>query len=160
MAHQPVIAVIGAGDAPADVRALAFEVGCEIAAHKAVLVCGGLGGVMEAAARGAKSAGGETIGILPGDTWKDANPFIDIPIATGLGYARNILVVRAADAVIAINGNYGTLSEVAFSLIEKKPIVSLESWEVDPGIHKAKDSKEAVELVFRLIGPTESDGES
>ena len=160
MKRKPVIAVIGGNHCSAKIARVAEEVGRLIAERGARLVCGGLGGVMEAAARGAKSAGGETIGILPGDTWKDANPFIDIPIATGLGYARNILVVRAADAVIAINGNYGTLSEVAFSLIEKKPIVSLESWEVDPGIHKAKDSKEAVELVFRLIGPTESDGES
>lgn len=151
MKRKPIIAVIGGNQCSAKIARVAEEVGCLIAERGARLVCGGLGGVMEAAARGAKSAGGETIGILPGDTWKDANPFIDIPIATGLGYARNILVVRTADAVIAINGNYGTLSEVAFSLIEKKPIVSLESWEVDPGILKAKDPQEAVELAFRFI---------
>jgi uncharacterized protein (TIGR00725 family) len=151
MKPKPMIAVIGGNRCSAKVARLAEEVGRLIAQRGACLVCGGLGGVMEAAARGAKAAGGETIGILPGFSRGEANPYIDIAIPTGLGYVRNALVVRAADAVIAINGSHGTLSEVAFSLIERKPIVSLDSWEVDPAVHKAKNPKEAVELAFQLI---------
>ena len=107
---------------------------------------------MEAAARGAKSAGGQTIGILPGTNPDEANPFIDIAIATGLGYIRNVLVVRASDAVIAIEGKAGTLSEIAFSLIERKPVVSLGSWDADPSVVKAESPDDSVQKVFRLIG--------
>ncbi|MBW1839257.1 MAG: TIGR00725 family protein, partial [Deltaproteobacteria bacterium] len=104
------IGVIGAGQCSSEIEKLAEEVGKEIARNKAVLVCGGLGGVMEASARGAKQEGGNTIGILPGVSFEDANPFIDIPIVTGLSHARNVLVVRSSHALIAIEGGYGTLS--------------------------------------------------
>ena len=151
MNRKPLIAVIGGSECSERIARLAEEVGRLIAQRGARLVCGGLGGVMEAAARGAKSGGGETIGILPGKDPRQANRYIDIPITTGLGYVRNVLVVRAADAVVAIDGKSGTLSEVAFAMIEKKPLVSLESWDVDPSIRKASNPYETVELAFHLI---------
>ena len=151
MTRKPLIAVIGGGECPERISKMAEEVGRLIAERGARLLCGGLGGVMEAAARGAKTGGGETVGILPGSDPDEANPYIDIPIATGLGYVRNVLIVRAADGVIAVNGKSGTLSEVAFSMIEKKPLISLESWEPDATIQKAKDAHESVEMVFKLI---------
>ena len=151
MKRKPHIAVIGGEECTNRVEGLAEEVGRLIAQRGGRLVCGGLGGVMMAAARGAKSAGGETIGILPGNDRGDANPFIDISIPTGLGYVRNVLVVRSSDAVIAIGGRSGTLSEIAFSLIEGKPVIGLESLQVDPPIPKAKDPHDSVETIFRLI---------
>ena len=105
--------------------------GRELAARGAVLVCGGLGGVMEAACRGAKDAGGRTVGILPGTDRAAANPFVDTAIPTGLGEARNALVVRAADALIAVGGGYGTLSEIALALKAGKPVVGLDSWDIE-----------------------------
>ncbi|HXR23780.1 MAG TPA: TIGR00725 family protein, partial [Candidatus Binataceae bacterium] len=110
MARCKTIAVIGAADAPAEVADLAFAVGHEIATQGATLICGGLGGVMEAAARGARAAGGHTIGILPGYEPGDANPYIEFVIATGMGQARNVIVVASAAAVIAFAGEGGTLS--------------------------------------------------
>jgi len=110
------VAVAGPGEASAEERDAAEAVGRELARRGAVLVCGGLGGVMEAACRGAKQAGGTTVGILAGKDRSDANPFVDIAIATGLGQARNAVIVRAADAVVAIGGGYGTLSEIALAL--------------------------------------------
>ena len=107
------IAVIGAEHPSQEEARLAEEVGRELARRGAILICGGLGGVMEAACKGASSEGGVTIGILPGDNPKTANPYVQIPIVTGIGYARNIIVVRTARAVIAIDGSYGTLSEIA-----------------------------------------------
>ena len=151
MNRKLLIAVIGSGECSDRIARLAEEVGRLIAEKGARLVCGGLGGVMIAAARGAKAAGGETIGILPGNDPREANPYIDIPIPTDLGYIRNALVVRAADGVVAISGRYGTLSEIAFSMIEKKPIICLESFEVDSSIQKAKDAGEAVKLIFKMI---------
>jgi uncharacterized protein (TIGR00725 family) len=112
-----------------------------------VVVCGGLGGVMEAACRGAKDAGGMTIGILPGTDRSAANPYVDVAIPTGLGEARNALVVRAADAVIAIGGGYGTLSEVAFALKAGKRVVGLGTWEID-GVEAAGSPEAAVETVL------------
>lgn len=154
MSRPPVIAVIGENDPPPDVAALAEAVGAEIASAGAVLVCGGLGGVMEAACRGARGKGGITIGILPGTRPTDANPHVTYAIPTGLGHARNILVVRAAQAVIAIGGRYGTLSEIAFAKIEGIPVIGLRTWELkragldeDP-IRRAADPKEAVALAL------------
>ncbi len=158
MNRKPLIAVIGSSECSDRILRLAEDVGRLIAQRGARLVCGGLGGVMEAAARGAKAAGGETIGILPGSDPGEANPYIDIPIATGLGYVRNVIVIRASDAVIAIDGRSGTLSEVAFSLIERKPIVGLESWDVDASIRKANDPQESVEMAFQFIGDGKSRG--
>jgi uncharacterized protein (TIGR00725 family) len=110
-------------------------------------VCGGLGGVMEAACRGAKDAGGTTVGILPGTDRAAANPFVDVAVATGLGEARNALVVRAADAVIAIGGGYGTLSEIALALKAGKRVVGLETWDVE-GVEVADSPAAAVEAVL------------
>ncbi|HYR63766.1 MAG TPA: TIGR00725 family protein [Actinomycetota bacterium] len=126
------LAVIGPSRATPAVEAAAFEVGALVAASGAILVCGGGGGAMEAACRGAKSAGGVTVGILPGATRADANPSVDIALPTGMGEARNTLVVRAADAVIAVGGGVGTLSEIGLALKMGKPVVGLGTWEVAP----------------------------
>lgn len=151
------IAVVGESQASAEVAKLAEEVGMEIAKAGAVLVCGGLKGVMEAASRGAKSAGGTTIGILPGSRREEANPYIDYPIITGIGYARNKLVVKTGHVVIAIGGSYGTLSEVAFALGYEIPVVGLKTWQmihhsgqIDKKIHYASSPKEAVALALKL----------
>ena len=131
--RQLLISVIGRGyGASSHAMELAEEVGRLLAERGATVVCGGLNGVMEAACRGAKSAGGTTIGILPGSDPTAANEWVDIPIPTGLGYARNILVVKAGAAVIAVAGAYGTLSEIGHSLAEDKPVIGLETWELDP----------------------------
>ena len=111
-------------------REAAVRVGELIAIAGAVLVCGGLGGVMEAAALGAKKAGGLTIGILPGGSTAEANPSIDVPVATGIGYARNAIVALNADALIAIDGEYGTLSEIAYGIIYGKTVVGLGTWDI------------------------------
>jgi len=141
------VAVIGGSRPGRTALDQAFEVGKLLARRGAVLVCGGLGGVMEAAARGARSEGGLAIGILPGAGPAEANPCIDIPIATGLGYTRNSLVVMNADAVIAVDGEYGTLSEIAYGLIYGKKVVGLGTWEVK-GVLPARDPEEAVRLVL------------
>jgi hypothetical protein len=141
------VAVIGGSRADREALAQAAEVGRLLAAGGAVLVCGGLGGVMEAAARGARDAGGLTVGILPGADPAAANPSIDLPIATGLGYARNSLVVLNADAVIAVDGEYGTLSEIAYALIYGKRVVGLGTWEIG-GVTPARDPAEAVRLAL------------
>jgi uncharacterized protein (TIGR00725 family) len=125
---RPYIAVVGAGEASAEDALVAEQVGRGLAEAGAVVVCGGLGGVMEAACRGAKSAGGTTVGILPGARRQDANPYVDVAIATGLGEARNALVVRAVDAVIAVGGEYGTLSEIALALKSRTPVIGIDTW--------------------------------
>jgi len=145
------IGVIGNGACPDEVEKLAAEVGREIAQREGILICGGLGGVMEGAARGAKEKGGLTVGIIPGDSPFQANSFIDIPIVTGLGYARNIIVVRSSEALIAIHGQYGTLSEIAFALQLKVPIVGLNTWGVSADIIPASNPVDAVEKAFSLI---------
>src|SRR5581483_3976079 len=128
---QPYVAVVGPGEGAAapDQLEAAEEVGRLLAAAGAVVVCGGLGGAMEAACRGAKSAGGTTLGILPGRDRAGANRFVDLAVATGLGEARNALVVRAADALVAVGGGYGTLSEIALALKAGTPVVGLGTWE-------------------------------
>jgi uncharacterized protein (TIGR00725 family) len=141
------VAVIGGSRPGRAALDQAFEVGRLLAAGGAVLVCGGLGGVMEAAARGAKAGGGLAVGILPGADPSEANPSIDIPIATGLGYTRNSLVVMNADVVIAVDGEYGTLSEIAYGLIYKKKVIGLGTWDVK-GVLAARDPEEAVRLAL------------
>jgi uncharacterized protein (TIGR00725 family) len=141
------IAVIGGSRAGRQALDTALEVGQLIARSGAVVVCGGLGGVMEAASRGAREEGGLVIGILPGGSGADANPWVDIPIATGLGYTRNSLVVMNADAVIAVDGEYGTLSEIAYGLILGKKVVGLGTWEVK-GVTVAATPEEAVRLAL------------
>lgn len=156
----PVISVIG-GHLPSPQEAvLAEEVGREIARRGAILVCGGLGGVMEAACRGASANGGMTLGVLPGDTRADANPYVQIPIVTGLGWARNIAVVKSGDAVIAVGGSYGTLSEIAHALQGGIPVVGLFTWSIsrngtpDSSIIKANSPADAVEKALSLISKT------
>jgi len=138
----------------------AYTVGRLIAMNGAALICGGLYGIMEAAARGAKSSGGMTLGILPGVNREDANKFIDIALPTGLGEARNAIIARASDALIAVGGSYGTLSEIAFALKFGKPVVALDSWKIsrqgDDRAHVVHvcTSEEAVEKVLSLLGVT------
>jgi len=138
------IGVIGGSEASEELLRLAERVGSLIASEGCVLVCGGLGGVMEAAAKGAKSAGGLTVGVLPGGSRSDANPYIDIAIATNMGHARNAIIAHTSDALIAVGGRYGTLSEISFGLALGKRVVSLKSWDVDPGIIAAGTPEEAV----------------
>jgi len=123
-----IIAVIGGSDAKPEHIRLAESVGQELAKKGVTVVCGGLSGVMEAVCRGVKSSGGNTIGILPGRSPKEANEFIDVPIVTSMGYARNVIVVHTGEAVIAIGGAFGTLSEIAHALGEQIPVISLSSW--------------------------------
>lgn len=125
-----MVAVVGSGECDSETAALAQEIGCRLAQRGLAVVCGGLGGVMAAVCRGAKTAGGLTIGILPGTDPAAANPWVDVPIASGLGEARNFLVVRAGQAVIAVGGEYGTLSEIAFALKIGKPVVGLRTWQL------------------------------
>jgi len=145
------IGVIGGSSCTEKTAKLAELVGREIAQIGAVLVCGGLGGVMEAACRGAKQAGGATIGILPNWSKESANEFVDIPIVTGLGDMRNLMVVRNSDAVIALPGKYGTLSEIAFCLNSATPLISLSNWNVSKKIIRARDAQQAVELAMQEI---------
>jgi hypothetical protein len=146
----PWIAVVGPGRADADEAAAAEAAGAAIADAGAVLVCGGLGGVREAACRGARSRAGTTVGLLPGPDREDANGWVLVAIPTGLGEARNALVVRAADAVVAIGGAWGTLSEIALALKAGKPVVGLATWELmlagEPveGVIRAHDAGDAV----------------
>ncbi len=127
----PYVAVVGPGEASARELAVAEAVGRELAVRGAVVVCGGLGGVMAAACRGAASAGGITVGILPGVDRSAANEWVGVAIATGLGEMRNALVVRSADAVVAVGGAYGTLSEIALALKTGVAVIGLGSWEID-----------------------------
>jgi len=153
---KPNIGILGPNDTTAEEYALGVDVGRCIATTGAVLVCGGLGGMMLAAAEGAKSEGGQTVGILPGNDRSAANPFIDTAIPAGLGVFRNAVLVNACDAVIAIHGSYGTLSEIAFALRLDIPVVGLDTWavqrngKVDPAIHIARSAQEAVDLAIRL----------
>ncbi len=133
---------------------MAETVGRVLALGGATLVCGGRGGVMEAACRGARSAGGLTVGILPGDDASAANPFVDVVIATGLGEARNAIVARAARAVVAIGGRYGTLSEIAFALKRGLPVVGINTWELatpDGGAPSLSIVQDPVEAARRAM---------
>jgi len=154
MTGAPYIAVVGAGAASAAQLDDAETVGRDLAAGGAVVVCGGLGGVMEAACRGAKEAGGTTLGILPGAERSAANAWVDVAVPTGLGEARNALVVRAADAVVAVAGEFGTLSEIALALKAGKPVIGLGTWELgrDPDpIMRARDSSDAAALALAAV---------
>ena len=145
------IAVFGASLCNEEVYELAKNVGREIAYNKALLVCGGLGGVMEAASRGAHETGGITIGILPDDNENSANPYTDIVIVTNLGHARNIVLAHTCHGAIAVTGSLGTLSEIAITLKLGKPVVGLNSWEVDPRIIKAVTPKDAVQKLIQAM---------
>src|SRR3954464_12046674 len=151
----PYVAVVGPGDADAAAERDGETAGRVLAEHGAVVVCGGLGGVMAAACRGAREAGGMTVGLLPGSDRAAANPWVAVAIATGLGELRNGLVVRAADAVIAVGGAFGTLSEIALALKRGKPVIGLGTWELDAPILRAADPEEAAALGFRHASGTE-----
>jgi uncharacterized protein (TIGR00725 family) len=148
VAGTPYIAVVGAGEASESETWLAEEVGAKLAEAGAVVVTGGLGGVMEAASRGAKSVLGRTLGLLPGDDRRAANGWVDVAVATGLGEMRNALIVRSADAIIAIGGGHGTLSEVAFALKTGKPVIGLGTWDIE-GMVQAADPGDAVARAIR-----------
>ena len=143
MAHRPYVAVIGPSDATSQETRNAEEIGRKLAEAGAVVVCGGLGGIMEAACRGASTAAGTTIGLLPGTDRDSANEYLQIALPTGLGELRNGLVIRAADAVIAVGGAYGTLSEIALALRTGVPVIGLNTWEIE-GIERVKSATEAV----------------
>jgi len=155
---SPVIAVCGSGSPSPDTDALAEEVGRLLGNAGATLVCGGLSGVMEAACRGAKEEGGTTIGILPGDDRRAANPHVDVAIATGMGEMRNGLLVRSADAVIAIGGGPGTLSEIGFALKIGRSVIALQTWAIDPArrhgapFTEVDTAAEAVAAALRAAG--------
>ncbi len=149
-----IISVIGGSKASPEHLELAEAVGRELAKRQVMVACGGLSGVMEAVCRGAKSAGGTTIGILPGRTSKEANKYVDIPIVTTVGFARNVIVVNTGDAVIAVGGAFGTLSEIAYALSDGIPIIGLKSWGltvkgdgdlIEDGMIDASDPVDAVE---------------
>ncbi|MGH7914863.1 MAG: TIGR00725 family protein [Candidatus Binataceae bacterium] len=151
MQRRPAIAVIGGGDgATVEVLELAHKVGSEIGAHGATLICGGRGGVIEAAARGAFERGAHTIGILPGYEHGAANPHIEFAIATGMGEARNAVVIGSADAVIALAGEGGTLSEIGFALKIGRPTVALRAWPQIEGIEHADEPEAAVGEAVRM----------
>jgi uncharacterized protein (TIGR00725 family) len=147
---KKIIAVIGAGVADESLCKTAEEVGRLLARRNAILICGGLGGVMEAASKGTTSEGGIAVGILPQDHKNEANPYIGIPVVTGLGEGRNIIIVRTADAIIAVGGEYGTLSEIAFGLRMGKPVIGIKTWDIK-GIIKAENAEDALNKAFEAL---------
>lgn len=158
------ISVIGAGNPGAADEVAAEEVGRSIAQAGAVLVCGGLGGVMAAAARGAKEAGGVTLGILPGEERSAANPYVDYVVCTGVGHARNLAVVSSGDATIAVGGGFGTLSEIGLAAKLGRPVIILGGWRLEGGeghesIVYASSSAEAVRLALASLGSAQSHGD-
>ncbi|HEC79494.1 MAG TPA: TIGR00725 family protein [candidate division WOR-3 bacterium] len=148
---KKTVAVIGGSEPDQKSLVIAEEMGRLIARHHAVLVTGGLGGVMNAASKGAKELNGFVIGILPGNDKEDANPYVDIPIVTGLGEARNIIIARTCDCAVAINGKYGTLSEIAYCLMFNKPIIGINTWSIEAPIIKVKSAEEAADVIFNKI---------
>lgn len=146
------VAVVGSGTATGELYELAREVGRLVAERGGVVVCGGLSGVMEAAARGATEAGGTAIGILPDEDRGRANAYLSYSVATGAGQARNLAVVCSGDAVIAVGGEYGTLSEMGLALKVGRPVVALRSWDLGGHVAVAASPEEAVEAAFALRG--------
>lgn len=153
-----IIGVIGASRADDELLRLAEELGQEIASRGVAIVCGGMTGVMEAVCKGARAKGGLTIGIIPSDDKNDANQYVQIPIVTGMGVGRNVILVKTADVLIAVGGEYGTLSEIAHALNIGKKVISLRSWQLEkamdrpvPGLVDVGSSKEAVDLALDAI---------
>lgn len=144
------IGVIGSAVAAGKDYKTAEIVGSEIAKKGAVLVCGGLGGIMEAACKGARENGGTIVGILPGNERHSANPYVDIPIVTGMGEARNVIVVRSSQALIAVSGGWGTLSEISFALKLNIPVIGINTWDVSSDIQSVSDPVEAVNTAYNL----------
>jgi uncharacterized protein (TIGR00725 family) len=148
-----IIGVIGASQPSSAGLQMAEEVGCEIATRGAVLVCGGLGGVMEAAAKGAAEAGGEVIGLLPGPDRRSANSYVTLPVPTNMGHARNVIIAHTAEALIAVEGEYGTLSETAIALKLGKPVFVLPGGQLVPGTVAVASVAEAITLAFESLKP-------
>lgn len=153
-----IVGVIGSSKAEPELLKLAEEVGAEIARNRAAVVCGGLSGVMEAVCRGARKEGGLTIGIIPSDERSDANPFVQIPIVTGMGMGRNVMLVKTADVLIAVGGEFGTLSEIAHALNLGKKVIGLRTWKLEkahtksiPNLVEVDTAKKAVALALEEI---------
>jgi uncharacterized protein (TIGR00725 family) len=150
-ARAPIIAVCGGGEADDQTCRLAIAVGQELAQANCTTLTGGLGGVMEAACKGAKDNGGTTIGIVTGTDPTVANQYVDTVIVSGMSHGRNAIIVHTADGIIALPGAYGTLSEIALALALGKPVVSLKSWQPDPSVPTAEDATTAVKMVLQHI---------
>ena len=146
-----LVSVIGGLNCNKEVSAMAEQVGRIVAAAGAVVVCGGLGGIMEAVCRGAKEAGGLTIGIIPGKDKTQANSFVDIALPTDMGFSRNTLVVGTGDIVVALPGEYGTLSEISFALIDKKSVYGFNTWDIE-GVTALVDVGELKDVLAREMG--------
>lgn len=144
-----IIGIIGGSQCPSKIEKIAYTTGREVAQRGHILICGGMSGVMASACRGAKSDGGITIGILPGKDKSEANPSVDIPIVTAMSHARNAIIVRTADALIAIGGKYGTLSEIALAKVINKSVFGIETWDIE-GVTKVKSAKEALDMIEKL----------
>ncbi|WP_457755558.1 TIGR00725 family protein [Thermodesulfatator indicus] len=147
------IAIFGAGICDDEIYQLAYKVG-RLLAPKAIVYTGGLGGVMEAASKGAFEAGGLTVGILPGNRAQDANPYVLVPIITSMGEARNMILVKTAEVAIAISGSYGTLSEIALALKAWKPVIGLKTWPNIEGVTYVDTPEEAVAQAFEALKVT------
>lgn len=151
-AYPHMIGVVGAGTADDPLYCLAYDLGAALATAGMVVVNGGLGGVMEASARGATEAGGLTVGILPGPRAKDANPFVQVPVVTNMGHARNVIIAHTAQALVAVGGSHGTRSEVSIGLKLGKPVVSLSSFDFDPAIQVVETPQQAVDALLDALG--------
>lgn len=153
-----IVGVIGSSKAEPELLKLAEEVGAEIAKNGAAVVCGGLSGVMEAVCKGARREGGLTIGIMPSDDKRDANQYVQIPIVTGMGMGRNVMLVKTADVLIAVGGEFGTLSEIAHALNIGKKVIGLRTWKLErahtrniPDLIEVDSPKKAVTLALEVI---------
>jgi hypothetical protein len=153
-----MISVVGGDPAPPEVLAQAEALGRELARRGCTIVCGGRGGVMEAVCRGARAEGGHTIGILPGTDRRDMNPYVEFPILTGMGYARNVIVALSGEAVIAVDGSHGTLSEIAHALQHGVPVIGLHTWRFSPGRVASGDSRKGADdrAVIRASDPQDA----
>ena len=153
----PYIGVVGTGEEQEPHLDAAEAIGAELARAGAVVVCGGLGGVMAAACRGAREAGGTTVGLLPGHDRSAANPWVSVAVATGMGELRNALIVRAVDALVAVGGGFGTLSEIAFALRIGRPVVGVGTWDIGSGVISIDDPAAAARKALELVtGPSQS----
>lgn len=148
--RKPLIAIIGGGECSPQQAELIAETAKKVAKNGGNIVCGGLGGTMEAAARGVREGGGLAIGILPGSSKSEANSFIDVALPTGIGEARNVLIVRAADAIIAFEGKYGTLSEISFAMVSGKPVIAVSAWKDIPEIIQVESPDEAARVALQM----------
>ncbi len=152
MSGGPYVSVVGSGTASGELYEMAREIGRLVAERGGTLICGGRSGVMEAAARGATEAGGTAIGILPDEDRTRANEYLSYSIATGMGHARNLAVVCSGDVVIAVGGEYGTLSEIGLARKVGRPVVALRSWELGEHVSVASSPEKAVEAAFGFLG--------